>query len=298
MSLIGALLICFAAILWGIDGVILTPRLFGMPVPFAVFLLHIIPFLIMQPFLHGTYKKLRGLSGKTFGILFFVSLSGGFIGTYAIVNALFLVNFNHLSIVVLLQKLQPIFAIILAAILLKERIRLRFILLAIIALFGAYLLTFGSHVPDVSGGEKLPIAAVWAIIAAACFGSATVFGKMLLTELDFKEATFSRYGMTSLIVFLFLIVSGEGFPVGSVTSLQWGITILIGLTTGSGAIFLYYFGLKHVKASVSTICELCLPLTAFILDGVVNKTVLEPLQWFGAAILIIAITSVSLYNRN
>ncbi len=55
-------------------------------------------------------------------VLALVSLTGGLVGTLAIVKALFLVNFDQLSVVVLLQKLQPLFAISLAAVLLRERI--------------------------------------------------------------------------------------------------------------------------------------------------------------------------------
>ena len=48
----GALAICVAATLWGLDGVVLTPRLFNLSVPFVVFLLHAVPFLFMQPVLY------------------------------------------------------------------------------------------------------------------------------------------------------------------------------------------------------------------------------------------------------
>ena len=50
----GALAVCAAAALWGLDGVVLTPRLFSLPVPFVVFLLHAVPFLLMQPFSPAT----------------------------------------------------------------------------------------------------------------------------------------------------------------------------------------------------------------------------------------------------
>ncbi len=69
--------------------------------------------------------------------------------------------------------------------------------------------------------------------------------------------------------------------------------LVIGLTTGSGAIFLYYFGLTRVRASVSAICELCLPLSAILLDYLINGSVLRPWQWLGAATLVVAITMVS-----
>lgn len=289
----GALSICLAAVLWGLDGVVLTPRLFNLSVPFVVFLLHLIPFLLMQPFLFDSYRTLRRLELEDWLTLTLVALCGGILGTFAIVKALFLVEFNQLTVVVLLQKLQPLFAIILASVLLGEKITRRFLLWASVAILGAYLLTFGLALPELGIGSKNTQAAIWAAVAAAAFGSATVFGKKLLGSLDFRQAAFARYGLTSLLALFFLLASGEGLPFESVTSANWVLVLVIGLTTGSGAIFLYYYGLSRVPASVSAICELCLPLSAIILDYLINDSILSKWQWVGAAVLLLAIFKVS-----
>lgn len=290
---VGALLICVSAALWGLDGVVLTPRLINLPVPFVVFLLHAVPFLLMQPFLFRSYGRLRRMPAKGWLALALVSLTGGLLGTLAIVKALFLVNFNQLSVVVVLQKLQPLFALALAAVLLREKLSSRFLTLAVIALGGAYLLTFGASLPDLSSSASNVHAAVWAVVAAAAFGSATVLGKLLLGSLNFRDATFGRYGMTATLALIYLGLSGIGLPVASVTGTNWIIIFIISLTTGSGAIFLYYFGLARVRASVATICELCLPLSAVLLDYLVNGSVLGPWQWLGAGLLVGAILRIS-----
>jgi drug/metabolite transporter (DMT)-like permease len=222
-----------------------------------------------------------------------VAFTGGLLGTLAIVKALFLVNFNQLSVVVLLQKLQPVFALALAAILLGERVSARFLAAAAAALGGAYLLTFGFSAPNATAGGIPLQAAFLAIVAALAFGAATVLSKMLLGSLDFKDATFARYGMTSAMAFLYLAVSGIGLPLASVTETNWVVIAIISLTTGSGAIFLYYFGLTRVRASAATICELCLPLSAVLLDHLVNDSTLGPWQWVGAALLVGAILRIT-----
>ncbi len=292
-AILGALAICIAATLWGLDGVVMTPRLYNLEVPFVVFLLHAVPFLLMQPFLYPTYRTLRRLPAREWLFLLLVSLTGGVLGTFAIVKALFLVHFNQLSVVVLLQKLQPVFAILLAGILLRERLTARFLARASIALTGAYLLTFGLALPDLDTGAQTAAAAIWAAIAAASFGSATVLGKRLLRVLDFRQATFGRYGITALLTLLYLLVADRRIPLWEVTPANWSIILIIGLTTGSGAIFLYYFGLTRVRAVVSTICELCLPLSAIVLDYLINDSTLGPWQWLGAAVLVLAIALVS-----
>ena len=291
---LGAAAICVAAALWGFDGVALTPRLFELDVLFVVFLLHAVPFVLMQPVLAGSYRALARLAPRDWGVLVLVSLAGGILGTFSIVKALFLVDFQQLSVVVLLQKLQPIFAICLAAIVLRERISARFLGRAALALAGAYLLTFGLRLPAATPGEHEVSAAIWALLAAASFGSATVLGKRLLGALGFRQATFGRYGLTTLIALGLLLASGRGVPLGEVAGAQWALILTIGLTTGSGAIFLYYYGLTRVRAVVSAICELCLPLSAVVFDYWLNGSVLGAWQWVGAILLVVAITLVSL----
>ena len=293
-STIGAALICLSAALWGLDGVVLTPRLSNLQVPFVVFLLHAIPFALMQPFLWRSYRRLRTMPARGWLALALVAFTGGMLWTLAIVKALFLVNFNQLSVVVLLQKLQPIFALALAAILLGERVSARFLAAAVVALGGAYLLTFGLSAPNTAADGISLKAALLAIVAAAAFGAATVLGKMLLGSLDFKDATFARYGMTSAMTLVYLGIRGIGLPFATVTEANWVMILIISLTTGSGAIFLYYFGLTRVRASVATICELCLPLSAVLLDYFVNDSVLGAWQWVGAALLVGAILRITI----
>ncbi len=136
--LFGAVVIGISATFWGFDGIVLTPRLYNLPVPFVVFILHLIPFLIMNLFLYKRYKNISILSKTELFSLLMVAVFGGAIGTLSIVKALFLVNFQSLSIVVLLQKLQPIFAISLAALFLKEKLRRNFIIWAAVALIAGY----------------------------------------------------------------------------------------------------------------------------------------------------------------
>jgi len=168
----------------------------------------------------------------------------------------------------------------------------------VVALGGAYLLTFGLSAPNTAADGISLKAALLAIVAAAAFGAATVLGKMLLGSLDFKDATFARYGMTSAMTLLYLGIRGIGLPFATVTEANWVMILIISLTTGSGAIFLYYYGLTRVRASVATICELCLPLSAVLLDYLVNDSILGFWQWVGAALLVGAILRISITPDN
>ena len=294
----GVILISIASMLWGLDGVVLTPRLSNLDIVFVVFILHALPFLIMNIFLYNRYKELRLLDKTAALSLLAVSVFGGVLGTIAIVKALFLVHFQKLSIIVLLQKLQPVFAIILAAIVLKEKLTKRFLFWGSIAIIAGYFLTFRFNLPDLHNDKNILQAALYSVFAAFSFGSSTVFSKNILKKVDFISATFFRYGLSTLLLLPFVFSNGIRDYLNSMTTSNWIIIVIISLTTGSGAIFLYYKGLKYVKASTSTISELFFPITAIILDYLINGNVLSPVQWISAAIMIFAIIKAGMSSNN
>ena len=291
--LIGSLAICVSAILWGLDGVVLTPRLYNLNILFVVFIIHAIPFLLMSVFMWREFRHLKTFTKGEILFLFLLALTGGALGTMAIVKALFLVEFRDLSVVVLLQKFQPVFAIALAAIILRERLNKSFVLWASLAIIAGYFLTFGVAWPNLQTGSRTLMAAGYSLLAAFFFGSATVLGKGALTNLSFRTATFFRYGFTTLIMLIFVLATGTLNQFSEVTRLNWIIIFIIAITTGSGAIFLYYFGLKKVKAMMAAIFELCFPLSAIVFDYFFNDKILSPIQWFSVAIMLVAILKLT-----
>lgn len=286
---VALIMIAIAASLWGLDGVVLTPRLNNLNVFLVVFLLHAMPFLGMNVFLFRHYNELEKLDRKAWLSLIWVSFFGGALGTIAIVKALFLVNFDQLSVVVLLQKFQPVFAILLATIFLKEKLTKYFLFWGAIAIIGGYTLTFGLNLPNISESNNMTKAALYSLLASFSFASSTVFSKNLLDKVNYISATYFRYGLTALLMFFVVLFSGEFADISEVTSTNWLILMLISLTTGTLAILLYYYGLKIVKASHSTIVELFFPITTIILDYFVNDVLLSPIQWISAFVMIIAI---------
>ena len=292
----GAIIIAVSASLWGFDGVYLTPQLYNLDVTFVVFILHAIPFILMNIFLYKKYAHLKTLDKQELLSLVFVSLFGAVIGTLAIVKALFLVNFHSVSVVVLLQKLQPIFAIFLAVTFLKERLRKRYIFWAIIALSAGYFLTFGDSKIVFDLGNNTFKASLFAILAAFSFGSSTVFGKKVMGKLDFATTTFFRYGIATFIMVFVVIYnkSYDGFSLA--TSQNWLVIAVISMTTGSGSMMLYYYGLKRVKAIIATIMELFYPISAVFFDYVINGNVLSEIQIISAVVMIFAIVNLNTDN--
>ncbi len=279
--------IIFAALLWSLDG-FLRQELYSISSFLIVTIEHVIGALVFLPFLLKGKKEIFAMGQRAWSSIFWISVFGGLLGLFFYTKALSYINYIDLSVVVLLQKFQPLFAISLAAVVLKERITKRFLLLAIMALVGGYFVTFGLN-PIPTGNNKATIAALLALLAAFCWGSSTVLGKHALKTLSFPVVTALRLSVTAIIAMVVLIAIRGYSEIGVITTLQWEIILLIVFTTGSVALFIYYYGLKHVKASHSTIYELFWPLSAVAIDWIVRGRVLSPVQFIGGAVLIMSI---------
>lgn len=293
MGRLAPLFIIIAASLWGVDGIVLRPSLYNLPVPLVVLVESSIVALLLTPVFKKQFSKIGSLDRKDLYSFFLVALFGGAIGTMAITKALFYVNFVNLSVVILIQKLQPVFALILASIILREKLPKEFFIWAGFAIGGAYLMTFGLTLPNLSTGDKTAIAAGLSLVAAFSFGSSTVFSKRALRNVGFELGTYLRFLFSTVIMIVTATLFGGISEITSISGSQWLIFLLIAFTTGGAAIFLYYYGLKKVTASVATICELAFPLTAVILEYFIYGNMLDPVQWLGIVILIFSIIKVS-----
>ena len=289
---LGAIAVAIAAALWGISGIIFIPNLYNLPTYFVVFMIHFLPFCFLTLFFFRQYRYITAFTKLDWLILILISLFGAILGTLAIVKALFLVNFHHLSVVVLLQKLQPIFAILLASLILKERISKHFILLTIITLYGGYLLTFGLKLPTAERNINTLYACLCALFAAFCFGSATVFGKCITDRYSSITITFYRYFLTTLILGTYILTYNKIDIFGLITPMNWTIFFIIMFTSGLLSIYLYYVGLKNINANIATFCELSMPIAAVLLDYFVNGNILSSIQIIGGIIMIAGIITL------
>lgn len=293
MGKFAPLFVVVAAVLWGVDGIILRPGLYTLPVPLVVLVESALVTLYLTPVFRRRVVAVRAFHLHDWLAFLGVAILGGAVGTMAITRALFYVNYVNLSIVVLIQKLQPVIALTLAALFLKERLPAVFFLWAALALSGTYIMTFGVHLPEINSGDKTTAAAFFSFLAAISFASSTVLSKRALKNVSFELATYLRFFISTLVMLIVVLSLGQLPAIRTVSRQQALIFGLIAVTTGGPAIFLYYYGLKKITASVAAVCELAFPLSAILFEYFVRKHLLSPLQWLGAGMLLFSIVQVS-----
>lgn len=286
----GSVLIVMAAILWALDGII-RRSLFVLPPIVIVFYEHFLGAAILSAVAGPSLLKIK-FTKKIIGLTLIVSLLSGLLGTLWFTAALLKVNFIAFSVVFLLQKLQPIFAITTAMIFLKEKITKQYLGWAGLALVAAYFVTFPGGVVNFETGADTIVAALLALGAAAAWGTSTVFSKMLLKKTTHTQATALRFITTTLMALVAVLVMGQSSALLDTDLSQVLRFVFIAISTGMVALLIYYKGLKKTEAKVSTILELAFPLLAVFIDIFLYKSVLAPTQYLAAVVLIFAIYRV------
>jgi drug/metabolite transporter (DMT)-like permease len=290
-SYIGPVLIILAALLWAFDGVI-RRHLYTLPPVTIILFEHLFGLIILLPFVYKHIFKIK-FTKKEWLLLAIIALLSGLIGTLFFTTALLKVHFISFSVVFLLQKLQPIFAISSASIFLKERLDRRYIIWAVLALISAYFVTFKNGIVNLETGEGTIIAAMYALGAAFAWGTSTTFSKMLLGNVKAEISTFYRFLFTAILAFPLVFILGKGSSLFMPTLNQYGLFALIAISTGMVALLIYYRGLSRTPVHITTILELTFPFIAILIDMVLYRTVLAPSQWIAALLLVFSIYQIA-----
>jgi drug/metabolite transporter (DMT)-like permease len=287
---LGPVLIVIAALLWALDGV-LRRSLFSLPPITIVFLEHLIGSLLLIPFVARTFTT-KKMTKQVWLLLTIIALLSGLLGTLWFTTALVKTNFIPFSVVFLLQKLQPLFAIGTAAVLLKEKVTRQYLPWAGLAVASAYFVTFPNGVVNFATGADTVTAALFAVGAAAAWGTATAFSRMLLTKISHTQATGWRFFLTTIFAGVGMFLMNAQASVVTVEPGQLFRLLIIALSTGMLALWLYYRGLEKTEAKISTLLELAFPLSAVFIDMYVFKSFLQPSQYIAAVVLMFAIYQV------
>lgn len=144
-------LVFIAAMLWATDAPFRVHLTQSLSSNFIVLGEHFFDVLFILPILFFNFKEIKKLSYKEWLAILVIAIGGSALASIAFTEAFHYVN---PSVAILLQKLQPIIAISLAGLILKEKKTRFFWLWAIVALFGAYLISFPNFIPKVYSGNN------------------------------------------------------------------------------------------------------------------------------------------------
>ena len=304
MKKYGTYLIFLAAMLWATDAPFRAHLTADLPSNFIVLAEHFFDILFVLPILLLNLKDLKHLTRKEWGAILFISIGGSALASIAFTQAFHYVN---PSVAILLQKLQPLIAIGLAASLLHEKRNKNFWIWAVVALVGAYFISFAGLKPELFPGEKLNpnvLGVLLALVAAFFWGGSTVMGRYVLSSVNFKVMTSLRF-CGAFVFLLILNLTQKTIPsLSQVTTIDWLFLLIIAVTSGVVSLFIYYRGLQTTQASVATLAELGFPLAAVVINylsykmgWITQNTTLNMVQILGMAILLFGVYNLASVNQ-
>ncbi len=277
--------------LWGSD-LLLRPNALsaGWSPAWLVLGEHLILTLLFLPVLWRERVTLGALTKPQWGALLFVAWGGSAVATWLYTKA-FTLDFSQALTVVLLQKTQPVVAILLAWLVLKERRQPLFWIWGVAAFAGAYLLIGFKASPSLSDIHAKQ--ALLALGASALWGAATVAGRSLSASLSPGGLAGARFAL-AVPVLLALTLVPNGTAAAPTRSVHFAaiFLLLIVLLPDLLGMVLYYFGLRGTPASAATLAELCYPLTALAIAVFVQHRPVTLGQGAGLALLILAVVGL------
>jgi drug/metabolite transporter (DMT)-like permease len=288
----GPLFIILAALLWSFDGLLRT-SLYALPPAVVVFYEHFLGLIVLLFFSRGFIKDVKKLTRKQWIAMIIVGVCAGALGTIFYTAALGQVNYIQFSVVVLLQQLQPIWGISIAALLLKEKLKKSFIFWAGLAFISTYFITFKDLTVNLATGQGTIIAALLALAAGIMWGSSTALSKYVLNSVSFMTATILRFAIAPLFALFVVIGLNQTPALFTLTQPQWVSLLLIVFSTGMVGLVLYYFGLKRTQAKVSSVLELIWPMSAIFIDYFYFHHTLSLTQVFGVAVLLLCMYKIT-----
>jgi drug/metabolite transporter (DMT)-like permease len=260
------LLVAVGAAMWGTDGILRVPLLEVASPSQIVLLEHLVLLLYSVPAVVLGWRFFRGLGTAQWVALLVIGWGGSALATLLFTTAFVVGN---PTVVILLQKTQPLFAIALAAILLRERLGWAYWPCFAVAMVGAYLVSFGDLGPFKALGSAEAIAAALALGAALLWGSSTVLGRLVLKDMPFNTLTGARLLLAVPLLAGIVIAQGSVGGLAAGFASEPGRVILLALIPGLLALLLYYRGLSGTRASYATLAELAFPATAVVLNWAV-----------------------------
>jgi len=285
----GTWLVAGAASLWGLSGLLREPLSQELPALTIVFAEHVVLVLALSPWVLPALRALAASSTRTkVGMLVIGA------GSSALATTMFTAAFRIGDPITpqVLQKLQPVLAILLAAVLLGERVTPRFPLFAVPAIGGAWLLAFAD--PFGVSVQGLTAASL-AVGAAALWAAGTVLGRLVSAELSFVHVSTLRFtiGLATLAVLTAATSTPVAVPLDLVPRL-----VLLALVPGLLALVLYYRALRRTPASRACLAELAFPLTAAAVGVTLLDGSLDASQWIGFAVVLTSVVALGLHEHS
>lgn len=303
----GFFLIVLASFFWALDTLIRYPLINqGFQALHIVFYEHVFLTLLLLVFNLKDLSFIKRVKWSDTLSFLVVGALGSALATLSFTRAF---NFLNPSLVILLQKFQPLIALLLARIILKEPLQRSFLGWSSICMVGVFLISYpdlslifqqlqGSHswVAIFFESDSFIWGYILVLISIIGWGAATVFSrKLAMSGMQSSEILLGRFSFGSLALIPLIVIDADSVTSLTNYSLDYFSKIaLMIFISGAVAMTIYYQGLKKIQARYATLAEMFFPLMAILINWIFLDQVLAPIQLMGGGILIVGSVVIQL----
>ncbi|MFS0576570.1 DMT family transporter [Sporosarcina sp. 179-K 3D1 HS] len=237
--------------------------------------------LAMLPIFLLKYKsELKGLVRKDW---IFSTIAGIFLAFHFI---FWFESLNYTSVAssTVLVTLQPIFAFVGTYFFFKEKVSMKTILSALIAITGSVIISWGDF--RLSGSALY--GDVLALIGCALVTAYLLFGQEVRKRLSIITYTFVVYSISTITLFFYVLIKGESF--GPYSSTNWFWFIMLALIPNLLGHTLFNWALRWVSTNVISIAILFEPVGAAVLAFYIFGETLTLSQVVGGLVVLSGIS--------
>ncbi|MGN7410453.1 DMT family transporter [Sporosarcina sp. SAFN-010] len=192
-------------------------------------------------------------------------------------------NYTSVASSTVLVTLQPIFAFAGTYFFFKERLSVKTILSAVIAISGSVIISFG----DFQLGGTAFYGDILALIGCALITAYLLFGQDVRQRLSLITYTFVVYSISSITLFFYVLIKGESFGPHSQSDWMW--FVLLALIPNLLGHTLFNWAIRWVSTNAISIAILFEPVGASILAYYIFNESLSTAQIIGGIVVLLGI---------
>ncbi|UOF92128.1 DMT family transporter [Fodinisporobacter ferrooxydans] len=235
--------------------------------------------VIMSPLLIPRMQEIRRLSRKDWGIL---TVSGLFLGLHFLfwIGSL---KFTTVASSMILTTLEPIFVMVGAYVLFKERTNVLALVSMLIAMGGTVCIAWG----DFGGTGHALKGDMYSIIGTIAVSVYMLAGQNLRNRMSSFVYNILVFFVASIVFAVYNIFAGYSFV--QYPGKEWGIFVLLAIVPTIFGHALFNWLLKYVNATTISMSILGEPVGAIALSVLLLNDTVTPSQWIGGCMAILGV---------
>ncbi|AKB20123.1 MULTISPECIES: DMT family transporter [unclassified Methanosarcina] len=277
-----------ASVIYGFAGIffLYIKNMAAGPVVFCQLLLG---FLVLAAYLAAT-GKLSGirLRGKRKAMLLLGVWQAGVMLSYYTA-----VNFTNVSMSVLLLYTAPLYVLLIAPVILKEKISTKNLAALTLSLTGVVVVVGPTSLVSATAGAGYLYGVLMGLFSGFFYACIIMTSRYLRDEYSGMEQLFLSTGVTLVILFPFML------QISSAALLEnLPVLLFLGVMITSLGSILYFTGLEHVKAQNASIISLLEPVSAIFFAYLILNDPVSRATLLGCLLILASSLLMSLENES